>query len=279
MESACIAVVGSLISEQFMITNKIPDLGESFAANSYSTALGGKGANAAMAAYRSCHNKPADEPTIQPALNASQDLDISVRMIGAVGDDDWGTQFTSKLGNTGIIVSGVKTVAGELTGTCFCIVEEDSRENRLLYHPGATYSLSSDDFRSVKSLGEGVLPDLVISQLEVRIEAVEQLIDMASEAGIDFLLNAAPASFLLHEKYKLLAHLIVNETEAAILSGRDIVEVNEDTWAEIAQEFLLAGTKNVVITLGARGAYYANGHASGHAQGFKVATKDPTGAG
>ncbi|PPJ53892.1 hypothetical protein CBER1_04622 [Cercospora berteroae] len=262
--SACIAVVGSLLSEQFMFTEKVPDLGESFAANKYETALGGKGANAAMAAYRSCHNKPAENGEEATQKTAS-DIDVNVRMIGAVGVDDYATRFRDTLTKNGIDVSGIKTVEDALTGTCFCIVEEHSRENRLLYHPGATGIFTEEDFRSVTSLGEGPKPDLLISQLELKKEAVEQLLDMAHEADIDILLNAAPANDLLSEKYKLLAHLLVNESEAAIFM--------------ITQEFLDFGAQNVVLTLGEQGAYFANKTHKGHVPAFNVEVVEPTGAG
>lgn len=276
--SAYIAVVGTLLSEQFMFTNRLPDLGESFPANSYSTALGGKGANAAMAAYRSCHKRPQGGVVVI-GKEEKTDVDISVRMIGAVGEDDYATRFRSTLLENGIDVSGIRAVPGALTGTCFCIVEEDSRDNRLLYHVGATNTYSREDFQSVKSLGEGQKPDLLISQLEIDTKVVEQLLDMASEADIDILLNAAPAVTVLSDKYRLLTHLIVNETEAAILSGRDIEEVNSESWNAIAQEFLSLGVKNVVITVGAEGAFYANSEASGHVPAFEIEVLDPTGAG
>ncbi|KAK4500157.1 hypothetical protein PRZ48_008343 [Zasmidium cellare] len=278
MPSACIAVVGTLLSEQFMVTDRMPDLGESYPANSYATALGGKGANAAMAAFRSCHKKP-EGGVVVIGKEEKTDVDISVRMIGAVGEDDYATRFRSTLLENGIDVSGIRTVPGALTGTCFCIVEEDSRDNRLLYHVGATNTFSQEDFMSAKALGEGQKPDLLISQLEIDTKVVERLLDMASDANIDILLNAAPACTVLTEKYRLLTHLIVNETEAAILSGRDIDEVNSETWGVIAQEFLALGAKNVVITLGAEGAFYANRDSSGHVPAFEIEVLDPTGAG
>ncbi|TVY31583.1 Ribokinase [Lachnellula subtilissima] len=75
---------------------------------------------------------------------------------------------------------------------------------------------------------------------------------------IDFLLNAAPASPVTKRTYRYITHLLVNESEAAAMSNRVRDEVRQETWPIIAQEFLNWGVKNVVITLGAKGAYYAN---------------------
>ncbi len=51
MVSANIAVVGSLNIDHIVITNRLPDLGETYLANEYHNARGGKAANAAVSAY------------------------------------------------------------------------------------------------------------------------------------------------------------------------------------------------------------------------------------
>ncbi|KAM3418251.1 hypothetical protein BST61_g4252 [Cercospora zeina] len=153
-------------------------------------------------------------------------------MIGAVGVDDYATRIKDTLRRTGIDVSGLRTVEGQSTGTCFCIVEEKhehdenpTRENRLLYHLGAAGAFCKDGFKSAKSLGESPKPDLLLAQLELKIEVVEQLLNMAHEADIEILLNAAPANDLLSsDKFCLLTHLLVNEIEAASFSGREVGE-------------------------------------------------------
>lgn len=131
----------------------------------------------------------------------------------------------------------------------------------------------------VENLAHGPRPDLVIAQMEIRKEVVQQMIETVGKAGIDFLLNAAPADPITIRSYRYITHLLVNESEAAILSGRDLEEVNQDTWPEIAQEFLDLNVKNVVITLGAKGAYYATTTESDHVPGYKVNVIDSTGAG
>lgn len=76
--------------------------------------------------------------------------------------------------------------------------------------------------------------------------------------GVPVLLNPAPAQIIPEEAYEGLAHLIVNETEACVLSGRgeDELETAEGL-ATVADGFLERGVQNVVITLGGRGVYYA----------------------
>lgn len=72
------------------------------------------------------------------------------------------------------------------------------------------------------------------------------------------LLNPAPAIPLPGEVFEGLAHLIVNESEAAILTGRSVEEVEREgfDWDLITAEFSQKGVLNTVITLGSKGAVF-----------------------
>lgn len=63
------------------------------------------------------------------------------------------------------------------------------------------------------------------------------------------------------------------------MSGRDRDKVSQDTWPAIAKEFLLRRVTDVVITLGAKGACYANAGGSDYCPVFDVKVEDATGAG
>jgi hypothetical protein len=69
---------------------------------------------------------------------------------------------------------------------------------------------------------------------------------VAREKDAETIINPAPAIALPEEAYQGLGHLIVNETEAAILSGIE----NPTSWDEVASIFIKRGVKNVIITLG-----------------------------
>lgn len=310
MAPQTIAVIGGLDADLIMIANRIPDRGESVLANEYIEALGGKGANSAIATYRTCHNKkrPAveaqahaqDDPegvsledlslsdtnnNNKDNMNSNDDDDendeIHVKMIGAVGDDQYGGKFIVELNKNGVDTSGIVTVADTRSSVCFVMVEHLTRENRCLFTLGATATWTKEHFRTPEQLGGGVAPpQMVVAQMEITRDVVEVMIETAGRAGVDFCLNAAPATPIGRRFYKHLTHLLVNESEAAIMSGRDRDEVNEDSWPIIAQEFLNRGVKNVVITLGAKGAFYANNaDGSAHCPAYEVIVKDTTGAG
>jgi ribokinase len=70
---------------------------------------------------------------------------------------------------------------------------------------------------------------------------------VAREKNIQIILNPAPAIPLPEDAYKGLDHLIVNETEASILSGIE----NPTSWDDVASVFVNRGVQNVIITLGA----------------------------
>ena len=177
-------------------------------------------------------------------------------MIGAVGSDEFGPRLISGLEKDGIETSRVNVVDSQTTGVAVILVEELSGENRILLSPGANHSLQSEDFTNVKSLGVEK-PELVILQLEIPLKTVFSIIRTAKKADIAVLLNPAPAVELPTEVLKDIDHLIVNESEAAILSGPDSASFNEKDmdWGLITDGFLRKGVKNVVVTLGSKGAY------------------------
>ncbi|EHK99521.1 putative ribokinase [Glarea lozoyensis 74030] len=112
-----------------------------------------------------------------------------------------------------------------------------------------------------------------ISSLEIPIPTVLQILKTAKEAKVQVLLNPAPAVKLPEEVYPGITHLIVNETEAALLTNRSVEEVEapDYDWSTIINEFLCKGVTNVIITLGSKGAVFA--HSGMDKPGFVPAEK------
>lgn len=254
MPSPIITIIGSLNTDLVTTTRRIPSGGETLTASSFSTGSGGKGANQAVACARLSRPNPfktAEASRFPKTLETS----VTVKMIGAVGSDEFGPRLVSDLKQNGIDTSCISIVGCQTTGVAVILVEEQTGENRILLSPGANHSLLPRDFMTVSSLG-AEKPDLVILQLEILLTTVLSILHIAKEAGIGVLLNPAPAVELPDEVFQDLDHLIVNESEAIILSGYSEADVisNKD-WSFVADKFLRKGVKNVVITLGAKGAY------------------------
>jgi len=259
MAPKIITVIGSLNTDLVTVTPRVPGGGETLTASSFSTGPGGKGANQAVACGRLSRSKPLEgSPT--------PSSDVLVNMIGAVGADEFGPSLISSLQDSSINTSSIRTISGQTTGVAVILVEETTGENRILLNPGANHSLQPSDFLTAASLGDP-LPDLLVLQLEIPLETVLQILKTAKEAGVHVLLNPAPAVPLPDSAYPSITHLIVNESEGAILTGRRIDEVEEENfnWNLVSDEFIKKGVSNVIVTLGSKGAFFAtkNGH-SGH---------------
>ena len=280
MSTSIITVIGSLNCDMVTVTPRIPGPGETLTASTFNTAPGGKGANQALATLRLSRVNP--KPPGPPKTNQN---DIQICMIGAVGGDALRYLTIGTLENDGVDVSGVRVVDEETTGVAVILVEETSGENRILLTPGANHSLRSQDFQLLESLtGRSFRkPDLLILQLEIPLTTVYQIIATAARENIDVLLNTAPApEELPRDLYEEVTHLVLNETEAATLSGKPNVETeNMAGWEAVTDYFLEQGIKNVVITLGAKGAYFSQTLGTGShvaaEEGVKVV--DTTGAG
>jgi ribokinase len=157
--SRTIAVIGSLNIDFITRTPRIPEPGETLTATSFDTGFGGKGANQAVACARL----------------ASED--ISVRMIGNVGDDIFGKDYFEGLKKEGIDASGVKALKGEKTGVSNIIVDEATGENRILFTANANYKYVEEGteggvggLRELDLLPEGA--EVVVFQMEIPLHVV-----------------------------------------------------------------------------------------------------------
>lgn len=308
--SITITVIGSLNKDLITRTSRIPSAGETLIASSFEMGSGGKGANQAVACARLAsrwnpgrrrQDQQHDEDPPENEISQESPT-IRVRMIGAVGADSFGHDLMLGLLTNGVDISGVRTLRDQQTGVAIVLVDDGSGENRILVSPNANYMLQSADFETMFV----PLPGLILLQLEIPLKTVEEIIEMAKRAGVDVLLNPAPApaaGALRKEIYAGLTHLVMNESEAANLwrglqaedkvgagtpetsqKEKDEQQRQAPGPAEIAQAFLNRGVENVVITLGAQGAYYASTFSTTGLEpvppvpaGFKVV--DTTGAG
>lgn len=255
-----ITVVGSLNKDLVTRTSRVPGAGETLQSESFATGSGGKGANQAVACARL-----SKQDIHSPAK-------VSTHMVGAVGDDSFAAELIADLQKDGINTDAVQTLKEMNTGVSVIIVEEQTGENRILFSPGANHSLGSDHVLHV--LRGSNRPSLIVLQLEIRLDLVLEILDFAKNHGIDVLLNPAPALELPETAYPAISHLVMNETEAATLSG-----MSGNDWEGVARKFQDLGVKTVIITLGSEGVFYAKGDQKGHVPAEKVKVVDTTAAG
>lgn len=262
-----ITVIGSLNTDLITRTSRIPAAGETLISSSYDTGCGGKGANQAVACARLSRNQGSQV----------EEAGCSVNMIGAVGDDMFGRELIDGLASNGIGVDRVQVKKGEKSGVAVIIVEEESGENRILMSPNANYAFKPSDLQSLPD----PLPDLIVLQLEIPLNTVLHVLKLAREKKVEVLLNPAPAVKLPSEAYEGIDHLVVNETEASIITGTTDQQHSWARWGDHVERLIGLGVRHVIVTLGAEGVVCLDtrSHRVIHIPGEKVTVVDSTGAG
>jgi ribokinase len=247
-----IVVVGSSNTDMIIKLDRIPKPGETRLGGEFVTAAGGKGANQAVAAARAGG---------------------AVTLIARVGQDMFGERAIAGLIENGINVDHVQYDKSP-SGVALIFVGEDG-ENSIGVGSGANAKLSPADVRGAKNAFAAA--DVVIMQLETPLDTVEAAAELADARGALVILNPAPARPLPESLLKMVSILTPNETEAELLTG---IAVNDDASCSQAADILLRkGVKNVIITLGSRGAFVASSTTKQLVPGFKVNQIDTTAAG
>lgn len=241
MPTPFITIIGSLNTDLITRTTRIPAAGETLISQSFDTGSGGKGANQAVACARLCRKQ-----------NSAESRDVHVRMIGAVGGDAFGRELISDLKANGIDTTGVATKEGEKSGVAVIIVDEQTGENRILMSPNANFSIRTSDFESLPT----PLPDLIVLQLEIPLDTTLRILEVAKEKGAEVLLNPAPAQNLPKEAWEAVTHLIVNESEASIITNSTQEKLSWLKWGDHTERIIALGVRHVTITLGAEGVVY-----------------------
>ncbi|ADD26980.1 ribokinase [Meiothermus ruber] len=258
-----IVVVGSINMDLVVRVKRHPVPGETLLGSDYETHHGGKGANQAVAAARMLARP-------MPTKSASPGPAPGVRMIGRVGQDEFGQQLRNALKREGINVSATLPIAAP-TGVAFIAIDEEG-QNTIIVSPGANHRLRPEHL----SPAEFEEARVVVLQLEIPLETVRRAAELGRQAGAQVILNAAPAQKLPD---KLLHHidiLVVNEIEALGLSG--VKPDSPEMALEVAQ-LLAKKVPTVIITLGEQGAVWASPEGQGHQPVPEVEVVDATGAG
>lgn len=248
-----IVVIGSSNTDMVVKTNRFPNPGETILGGTFFMFAGGKGANQAVAAAR---------------------MGGDVVLITKVGNDVFGKQAIEGFQKEKINTYYISTDNEKASGTALIIVNEHG-ENNIVVAPGSNDTLSEADI--LKAAAEIQDAEVILMQLEIPISSVVFAAAHGLKSESKVILNPAPAQELPNEIYSNLYLITPNETEAQILTG---IEVKDDESIKEAAEILLdKGVRNVIITLGARGAYFKNEYQSFFIDAPQVDAVDTTAAG
>jgi ribokinase len=250
--SKSIVVVGSINMDLVATAAHIPAAGETLLGTNFESHPGGKGANQAVAAAR---------------------LGYPVQMIGQLGSDDVGKQLRDGLNKAGVDTSSVGTVEGP-SGVALITVS-DAGENSIVVVAGANAKVTPAflDQQADKIANAGI----VLAQLEIPLETIVHLGKLCADAKVPFILDPAPAQKLPDSLFKQVTWFTPNETEATFYLGSPIKEGAQE---EAAHKLIANGAGNVILKLGEKGSYFAQGSGiEAKIQPFRVTSIDSTGAG
>ena len=262
METRTILVVGGLARRYILEAEELPGPGETIETTKSSEShTGGRGAFTAVAAHRLSHLKPSNGGHLGTE-SAFQDLKINVHLVATVGADDIGNSLKERMTECGVNADQVQNVQGSSSSLVMVVVDQATKDHRIWFDATTNHKLGPEAFREQASLDNfagGTKPALILTNLELRLKTAEQLIETAGLYGVEVLLNVVPSQPLLNRVLRNVTHLVIHKGEARRYFG-DSPTDNDDpsAWADKAQQFLDRGAKNVVITLSAQGAYFAN---------------------
>jgi len=248
-----ILVIGSSNTDMIIKTTRFPAPGETIIGGEFFMFPGGKGANQAVAAAR---------------------LGGDVSFICKLGNDIFGQKALEEFKNEKIDIQYAITDPNTTSGVALIIINQ-AGENEIVVAPGANYQLSKSDIDDAQEVIAS--SDIILLQLENPIETVEYAIKKAATAGKKVILNPAPAQKISEEIYSLLYLITPNETESSILTGINVKDF--ESIEEAAQILLRRGVQNVIITMGAQGAFFRNTNEKIFVPAKQVNAVDTTAAG
>lgn len=249
-----VVVVGSITADASTVSDALPRPGETILGRAFLLALGGKGANQAVAAARA---------------------GAVAHMVGCIGDDMFAPFVRDQLDAAGVRTEGVITRSGP-TGIAHIRIDGHG-QNDIVMVPLANAKLTVDDVRR-EVLRAGESASVLLTQLEIAPEVAEAAVVAARDAGMLTLLDPAPAVPVPDGMWRFVDIVTPNETEAARYTGIDI-DGDPDSVTRAGRWFTDHGVGAALITLGARGAALVTADAVEFFSGIAVDVVDTTAAG
>ncbi len=226
-------VIGSINTDHVISVDQFPEIGETRNGYGFFANQGGKGANQAIA----CKKLGCDE----------------VYLIAAVGNDAGGDNLIRQISEYQIRTDLLVRKDGVSTGACVIVLDDSKKDNVIIIDRGANDKVSADDFADY--LKENAQPgDILITQLEICLNAVYDALKLAKELGMYAILNPAPFIEFDYSYLQYVDLIIPNETEAKQFSGVSIKTM--DDAKEAYRWFKEKGVGEVIITLGGNGSVY-----------------------
>ena len=250
-----ICIFGVFVADLCFYSEKIPIKGETVLGRDHLVGPGGKGSNQAIAAAR---------------------LNGKVNFITKMGEDSHADMAFKIYKDAGVITNSITKDKNLSTGVAGIMIDNDG-SNAINIVPGAAAQLNSKDIDdNLEILKKS---KIFLTQMETPDEVTIYSLKKAKENNCLTILNPAPARKINEENFALLDFFTPNETEAEFYLKNKIT--TEEDIKIAGREFLKKGVKNIIITLGERGVYFANENEEYFIDALKLKDQvvDTTGAG
>jgi len=250
-----VVVVGSHVQGLFMRVSRFPGADETVLGWDYKEALdGGKGSHQAIACAR---------------------LGLPTHFVGCVGQDRLGDIGASWMTEAGVDLSYLTRIQQTATGCGFVMINPEGIP-AITTAMGANAEFTSKEVDRAKPILSQA--KVVLITLEIPISTALYAARLARSLGALTILTPAPAEPVQPGDLAGVDLLVPNENEASTLLSKSPNLRQEPSWlADRLREYF--ALKQVVITLGEKGAFVANGETSRALPAFKVTAVDTPGAG
>ena len=216
---------------------------------------GGKGSNQAIAAAR---------------------LNGEVSFITKVGKDSHSEMAFNLYKEAGVKTHSIIQDEKLFTGVAGIMIDKDGNNAINVVSGAAEHLVNEDIDNKIETIKNS---KIFLTQMETPDEITIYALKKAKEHKCITILNPAPARKIDEDNFKLIDFFTPNETEAEFYLNKNI-KTDTDI-KNAANEFLKKGIKNVIITLGEKGIYFANRDENFFLDAYKLkkAVIDTTGAG
>ena len=208
-------------------------------------------------------------------MTAAHRAGSEVYIIGYRGSDMMGQIMAAHFAAEGMSEKYVCIDPNGDTAGALIEINEGDAQNRIIVALSPNENV--DRARVLAAEEDYATCDAVLTQFETTIEAVLASKELAAKYGKPFILNPAPFVPVPDGLFDGVDFVPPNEPEAEQFTGVKVDTVEDCRKA--AAKFFEMGVKNVIITLGVRGAFFTDGEREILVPSLKVKAVETTGAG
>jgi ribokinase len=253
MSKPVITVVGSFAVGLTIRTSHMPVFGETLLGSDFDMGPGGKGSNQAVGVAR---------------------LGAQACFAGIIGTDKLGEIAAELYACEGVDTTHLHRTGQMATGVGFIILNQ-AGENGIILDMAANKLMDAAFVDGLES--QIARSKVVMSVLEIPVEAAARAMALGKAHGVRTILNPAPAQPLDPAIFAAIDYLTPNETELRVLLG--LAPDDATPTLDLAHRLRSLGVGNLIVTRGGAGALVLSADGVQEIPGVAVAVVDSTGAG